>query len=245
MSRSLLPRFVANTSTSGCLGGWCVILVCFDRLALPDFHRSGHHPQTRPCSTPGRRQGCQARSACICCPPYDGVGTFSLLAYPNRLSARAFQAMVLPMANRRRLSVRMNRQCSWCLLLSSAPKMPSIRALSGYSSWSNSLAAFFLLGVARLVVPRRCLMLGDHAHPEDHSVVVLGIVSIVGVKEAAGEVEPAAPYLVQHGHLHVDIVDVARRGHRGQYDLQPQDGRDMVLPSVYVKAARASGSRMP
>ena len=53
-----------------------------------------------------------------------------------------------------------SRQCSWYLPLSLVPETPSIRALSRYSSWLNSLAAFFRLGVARLVAPCLCLMLG-------------------------------------------------------------------------------------
>ena len=71
-----------------------------------------------------------------------------------------FQAIVLPLANRRRLSSRTNLQSSWCPLVSSAPNIPSIRDPFLYSLSLNILAAFFLYGLPRLTASFLCLMLG-------------------------------------------------------------------------------------
>ena len=97
------------------------------------------------------------------CAPYRrrwGIGMFSRLAHSNRLRIRMFQAIALPLANRRRLSPRTNRQCSWCRRVYSAPKMLSIRALFLYSLPLSMPAAFLLCDLPRLTASFRCLMLG-------------------------------------------------------------------------------------
>ena len=75
----------------------------------------------------------------------------------------------------------------------------------------------------------------NHAHPEQLLAVVVRVVSPVGVEEASGHVESVPPDFTQHGRKLDRVVDAARRADGGQYDLQPQDRGDVVLP-VYLLA---------
>ena len=69
------------------------MLVWFDRLLLPGFHRLGYHLWTRHATCPATSRKRQAHAARVYCPPYDGIGTFSLLVHSNQLNARMFHAI--------------------------------------------------------------------------------------------------------------------------------------------------------
>ena len=152
----------------------------------------------------------------------------SWLAHSNRLGTRMFQAIVLPLANRRRLSSRTNRQRSWCRRVSSAPKMPSQGPLSVLAIAEHAGR----LPPVRLATVDGILPLpdvGDHAHPEQQLAIVVRVVPLVPVKEAPHKVKPAMPVLSQHDWKHGRVVDVAGRGEHRQHDLQAQDGRYVVF----------------
>ncbi|MXX20773.1 MAG: hypothetical protein F4Z46_03170 [Cenarchaeum sp. SB0667_bin_13] len=88
--------------------------------------------------------------------PYEGIDMPRRLTHQNRLSTLMFQDMALPLANRFLLSSRVNLQYSWCPRVSSAPNIPSIISLRAYSFGLNSVAAFLLLGLERLMASFLC-----------------------------------------------------------------------------------------
>ena len=78
------------------------------------------------------------------------------------------------------------------------------------------------------------LDVGSHAHLEDQFAVVVRIVPLITVKDASCKVKPAASDLGQHRRKHGRVTGGARRGKRGQYYLQAQNGRYVVFPVDFL-----------
>ena len=65
---------------------------------------------------------------------------------------------------------------------------------------------------------------GNHSYLEQHTAVVVGVVSPIRVKDGRAGGQPLPLHLVQHDRQHRDVVYAAGRDLRLQYDLQAQDG---------------------
>ena len=141
-----------------------------------------------------------------------------------------FQAIALPLANRRRLSSRTNLQGSWCPLVSSAPNMPSISALFLYSSSLNSLAAFFLYGLPRLTASFLCLMLGIMPIQKSFSQLSSESYPLSPSKKCPAKSNPRRLISSSMTGSIVVSLTLPRRGERCQYDLQAQNDCYVVFP---------------
>ena len=83
---------------------------------------------------------------------------------------------------------------------------------------------FFPAGLAPVDGVLSLLYVGNKTHLEEHLAVLVGIVSLVPIKEVSTEIKPLTLHHFKHDRQHGGVVDVASGGKRGQYDLQAQDG---------------------